>query len=156
MIKCFGAAYPQKGAKSRRSRGSGGRVCQKSVEFVRFQRTNYARGRLQAFCQKRATPFFDKLSRRSRGSGGRYSLHLAAMGPDGGDVVAVEHIEGPLKALPDRQGPHRLREVPVVHHDGVEGLAHGEDLSPAEVPWCPDSTPPARSGSPRTSRFPCA
>ena len=36
-----------------------------SVEFVRFQRTNYARGRLQAFCQKRATPFFDKLSRRS-------------------------------------------------------------------------------------------
>ena len=32
-----------------------------SVEFVRFQRTNYARGRLQAFCQKRALPFFDKL-----------------------------------------------------------------------------------------------
>ena len=30
-----------------------------SVEFVRFQRTNYARGRLQAFCQKRALPFFD-------------------------------------------------------------------------------------------------
>ena len=48
--------------------------------------------------------------------------------------MAVEHIEGPLKALPDRQGPHRLREVPVVHHDGVEGLAHGEALSPAEIP----------------------
>ncbi|MBS6582742.1 MAG: hypothetical protein KH318_08715, partial [Oscillibacter sp.] len=30
-----------------------------SVEFVRFQRTNYARGRLQAFYQKRAKPFFD-------------------------------------------------------------------------------------------------
>ena len=30
-----------------------------SVEFVRFQRTNYARGRLQAFCQKRVLPFFD-------------------------------------------------------------------------------------------------
>ena len=27
------------------------------MEFVRFQRTNYARGRLQAFCQKRASPF---------------------------------------------------------------------------------------------------
>ena len=32
-----------------------------SVEFVRFQRTNYARGRLQAFCPKRALPFLDSL-----------------------------------------------------------------------------------------------
>jgi hypothetical protein len=31
-----------------------------SVEFVRHQRTNYARGRLQAFYQKRASPFFDR------------------------------------------------------------------------------------------------
>ena len=37
--KCFGAAYPQKGAKSRRSRGSGGRVCQKSLaEFAARRR----------------------------------------------------------------------------------------------------------------------
>jgi hypothetical protein len=28
-----------------------------SVEFVRFQRTNYARGRLRIFCFKRAKPF---------------------------------------------------------------------------------------------------
>ncbi|MEF2666931.1 MAG: hypothetical protein U0M99_00545, partial [Oscillospiraceae bacterium] len=28
-----------------------------SVEFVRFQRTNYARGRLQTFCQKRQSLF---------------------------------------------------------------------------------------------------
>ena len=34
-----------------------------SVEFVRFRRTNSARGRLQAFCQKRALPFFDSLKR---------------------------------------------------------------------------------------------
>lgn len=79
-------------------------------------------------------------SRRSRGNGGRYSLHLAAMGPDGGDVVAVEHIEGPLKALPDRQGADRLREVPVVHHDGVEGLAHGE-ASPPPKYRCPAVVP---------------
>ena len=32
-----------------------------SVEFVRHWRTNYARSRLQVFCSKRATPFFDKL-----------------------------------------------------------------------------------------------
>ena len=39
LIKCFGAAYPQKGAKSRRSRGSGGRVCQKSLaEFAARRR----------------------------------------------------------------------------------------------------------------------
>ena len=35
-----------------------------SVEFVRFQRTNYARGRLQAFCPKRARPFLDKINNR--------------------------------------------------------------------------------------------
>ena len=104
-----------------------------SVEFVRFQRTNYARGRLQAFCQKRATPFFDKLSRRSRGSGGRYSLHLAAMGPDGGDVVAVEHIYGPLEPLPHRQGMAGLREVTVIHHDGVEPIAWGEAVPVPEI-----------------------
>ena len=32
-----------------------------SVELVRPWRTNYARGRLQAFCPKRALPFWDKL-----------------------------------------------------------------------------------------------
>ena len=32
-----------------------------SVEFVRPWRTNYARGRLQAFCPKRASPFLDSL-----------------------------------------------------------------------------------------------
>ncbi len=51
------------------------------------------------------------------------------MGPDGGDVVAVEHIYGPLEPLPDRQGADGLREVPVVHHDGVERLAYGEAVS---------------------------
>ena len=37
-----------------------------SVEFVRFQRTNYARGRLQAFCPKRALPFGDSLKNEPR------------------------------------------------------------------------------------------
>ena len=37
-----------------------------SVEFVRFQRTNYARGRLQAFCQKRRSPFLTVSSARSQ------------------------------------------------------------------------------------------
>ena len=37
-----------------------------SVEFVRFQRTNYARGRLQAFCPKRALPFWDSLKNAPR------------------------------------------------------------------------------------------
>ena len=44
-----------------------------SVEFVRFQRTNYARGRLQAFCPKRAKPFLDRFPRpalRQAESGG--------------------------------------------------------------------------------------
>ena len=39
-----------------------------SVEFVRFQRTNYARGRLQAFCPKRALPFLDSLKRMNPGA----------------------------------------------------------------------------------------
>ena len=34
-----------------------------SVEFGRPWRTNYARGRLQAFCSKRATPFLNSLKR---------------------------------------------------------------------------------------------
>ena len=34
-----------------------------SVELVRPWRTNYARGRLQAFCPKRASPFLDSLKR---------------------------------------------------------------------------------------------
>ena len=34
-----------------------------SVEFVRFQRTNYARGRLQAFCQKGLCPFLTVIKR---------------------------------------------------------------------------------------------
>ena len=37
-----------------------------SVEFVRFQRTNSARGRLQAFCQKRRSPFLTVSSARSQ------------------------------------------------------------------------------------------
>ena len=36
-----------------------------SVRFVRYRRTNRARGRLQSFCQKRAKPFFDSLSHAS-------------------------------------------------------------------------------------------
>ena len=39
-----------------------------SVEFVRFQRTNSARGRLQAFCPKRALPFLDSLKRMNPGA----------------------------------------------------------------------------------------
>ena len=44
-----------------------------SVEFVRFQRTNYARGRLQAFdCQKRVYPFLTvKGIKRRPGRSGR-------------------------------------------------------------------------------------
>ena len=34
-----------------------------SVEFVRFQRTNYARGRLQAFCKKGLCPFLTVIKR---------------------------------------------------------------------------------------------
>ena len=34
-----------------------------SVEFVRHQRTNYARGRLQAFCPKRTLPFLGSLEK---------------------------------------------------------------------------------------------
>ena len=35
-----------------------------SVEFVCCRQTNYARGRLQAFCSKRAPPFLDSLKKR--------------------------------------------------------------------------------------------
>ena len=38
-----------------------------SVEFVRPWRTNYARGRLQAFCPKRALPFLDSLTTPRQG-----------------------------------------------------------------------------------------
>ena len=44
--------------------------------------------------------------------------HAATVGPDSGDVVAVEHIYGPLEPLPHRQGMAGLREVTVIHHDG--------------------------------------
>ena len=37
-----------------------------NVKFVRFRRTNYARGRLQAFCQKRRSPFLTVSSARSQ------------------------------------------------------------------------------------------
>ena len=45
-----------------------------SVEFVRFQRTNYARGRLQAFCTKRALPFWCKIASPRRNPPGAGSI----------------------------------------------------------------------------------
>ena len=45
-----------------------------SVEFVRFQRTNYGRSRLQAFCPKRALPFLDSLKRTSAAGGGPFVI----------------------------------------------------------------------------------
>ena len=63
-VKKASQSLPPAGAKANVIRFCGGVYVAKntsqsaSVEFVRFQRTNYARGRLQAFCQKRATPFF--------------------------------------------------------------------------------------------------
>ena len=51
-----------------------------SVEFIRFRRTNYARGRLQAFCQKRALPFFDKLKGPRLAAGGLCCFAMACYG----------------------------------------------------------------------------
>ena len=49
-----------------------------SVEFVRFQRTNYACGRLQAFCPKSALPFWGRLRAALPGSAAlvMYSVDL--------------------------------------------------------------------------------
>ena len=59
-----------------------------SVRFVRYRRTNRARGRLQSFCQKRARPFFDSLShasdqchRRENPPDERYSVLIRAQIP---------------------------------------------------------------------------
>ena len=59
--------------------------------------------------------------------------HAATVGPDSGDVVAVEHIYGPLEPLPHRQGMAGLREVTVIHHDGVEPIAWGEAVPVPEI-----------------------
>lgn len=61
-------------------------------------------------------------------------FYQPSVGPDGSDVVTMEHVDGPLKALPHRQLADRLREVAVIHHDGVKELAHSEALAAAEVP----------------------
>ena len=57
-----------------------------SVEFVRFQRTNYARGRLQAFCPKRALPFLDSLKRMNPGAVRRGSYVLREVRNETGSV----------------------------------------------------------------------
>ena len=52
------------------------------LEFVRFQRTNYARGRLQAFCPKRAKPFLDSLTPSPMHRGGRNFIPFTVLPPD--------------------------------------------------------------------------
>ena len=59
--------------------------------------------------------------------------HAATIGPDSGDVVAVELINGPMLPLPHCQGMAGLREIAVVHHDGVEPIAWGEAVSVPEI-----------------------
>ena len=59
--------------------------------------------------------------------------HLAAVRPDGDDVVPVCHVNGALEALLHRQGMGGLREVSVVDDHGVEPVAHGEAVARAEI-----------------------
>ena len=59
--------------------------------------------------------------------------HFPAVRPDGHDVVAVGHVDDPLEPLLHAEGMAGLREVAVVHHDGVELVAYGEALTCAEV-----------------------
>ena len=42
-------------------------------------------------------------------------------------------IYGPLEPLPHRQGMAGLREVTVIHHDGVEPIAWGEAVPVPEI-----------------------
>ena len=60
-------------------------------------------------------------------------FYQPSVGPDGSDVVTMEHVDGPLKALPHRQLADRLREVAVIHHDGVEPIAWGEAVPVPEI-----------------------
>ena len=81
-----------------------------SVEFVRLWRTNYARGRLQAFCPKWASPILDRITsprRRRAGDLLFYSMLCAAVGV------------GLFRLLPlRRQGPHPDFHDPPVLHPG--------------------------------------
>ena len=84
-----------------------------SVELVRPWRTNYARGRLQAFCPKRASPFLDSLSppgpAASRVGRGRilFRCLFRLLLRDGGD-----------------EGPGQLAPAPVLDIEISDGAEH--------------------------------
>ena len=59
--------------------------------------------------------------------------HFPAVRPDGHDVVAVGHVDDPLEPLLHAEGMAGLREVAVVHHDGVEPVAWGDKSNLKDV-----------------------
>ena len=90
-----------------------------SVEFVRHQRTNYARGRLQAFCPKKGLALFVQ-SRKMRPRGAHfYNTRLCPLFFPQGQGAPGHHRVG---VIVDVSAPDPL--------DGVVALSGQDDHRP--------------------------